>query len=74
MLVADGTSGRARTCDPRLRRPMLYPTELLTHKDIIIAIDYFVKGFSAKIEYFNVGEMFEYSNFSNSSSLRSLNV
>jgi hypothetical protein len=23
-----GAPGRARTCDPRLRRPMLYPTEL----------------------------------------------
>ena len=27
-----GTSDRARTCDPRLRRPMLYPTELRTHR------------------------------------------
>ncbi len=25
---ADGTPGRTRTCDPRLRRPLLYPTEL----------------------------------------------
>ena len=24
--------GRTRTCDPRLRRPVLYPTELLAHK------------------------------------------
>ena len=24
-----GLSGRSRTCDPRLRRPMLYPAELL---------------------------------------------
>jgi hypothetical protein len=23
-----GDSGRIRTCDPRLRRPLLYPTEL----------------------------------------------
>jgi len=35
---------------------------------------YFVKGFSARIEYFKVGEMFEYSNLSNSCSVRSLNV
>ena len=27
--VADGGAlGRTRTCDPRLRRPMLYPAEL----------------------------------------------
>jgi len=44
------------------------------HTVIIIAFDYFVNGFSAKIEYFSVGEMFEYSNFSNSSSVRSLKV
>ena len=25
---ADGRRGRTRTCDPRLRRPVLYPTEL----------------------------------------------
>jgi hypothetical protein len=25
---ADGAPGRTRTCDPRLRRPMLYPAEL----------------------------------------------
>ena len=24
----NGAPGRIRTCDPRLRRPMLYPTEL----------------------------------------------
>ncbi len=24
----NGTLGRSRTCDPRLRRPMLYPAEL----------------------------------------------
>ena len=24
-----GAPGRIRTCDPRLRRPMFYPTELL---------------------------------------------
>ena len=28
---ADGAPGRTRTCDPRLRRPMLYPTELRAH-------------------------------------------
>jgi hypothetical protein len=27
-----GTPGRARTCDLRLRRPTLYPTELRAHK------------------------------------------
>ena len=53
---------------------MLYPTELLTHVYIIIPIHYFVKGFSAKIEYFNVGEIFEYSKRSSSVSLRSLKV
>ena len=26
--VGRGTPGRTRTCDPRLRRPLLYPTEL----------------------------------------------
>ena len=26
--LAAGVPGRTRTCDPRLRRPMLYPTEL----------------------------------------------
>ena len=26
-----GAPGRIRTCDPRLRRPMLYPTELRAH-------------------------------------------
>ena len=29
ILLESGAPGRARTCDPRLRRPMLYPTELL---------------------------------------------
>ena len=28
---ADGAPGRARTCDPRLRRPVLYPAELRAH-------------------------------------------
>ncbi|SVA80595.1 uncharacterized protein METZ01_LOCUS133449 [marine metagenome] len=27
----NGAPGRIRTCDPRLRRPMLYPTELRAH-------------------------------------------
>jgi hypothetical protein len=27
----DGAPGRTRTCDPRLRRPMLYPAELRAH-------------------------------------------
>ena len=26
-----GAPGRTRTCDPRLRRPVLYPTELRAH-------------------------------------------
>ena len=26
-----GAPGRNRTCDPRLRRPVLYPTELRAH-------------------------------------------
>ena len=30
--VADGAPGRARTCDPRLRRPVLYPAELRAHE------------------------------------------
>ena len=33
-----GEPGGIRTPDPRLRRPMLYPTELLTHKSIAIII------------------------------------
>ena len=28
MRDSSGAPGRDRTCDPRLRRPMLYPTEL----------------------------------------------
>ncbi len=31
----DGAPGRDRTCDPRLRRPMLYPTELQARAAII---------------------------------------
>ncbi len=69
-----GTPCWIRTNDPRLRRPMLYPTELRVHTDIIIAFSYFVNGFSAKIEYFSVGETFEYSNTSSSFSMRSLKV
>lgn len=30
---ANGAPGRSRTCDPRLRRPLLYPTELRAHSD-----------------------------------------
>ena len=30
-----GAPGRARTCDPRLRRPMLYPTELRARRSIV---------------------------------------
>jgi hypothetical protein len=29
-LLLVGAPGRTRTCDPRLRRPMFYPTELRT--------------------------------------------
>jgi hypothetical protein len=29
--LANGAPGRTRTCDPRLRRPVLYPTELRAH-------------------------------------------
>ena len=29
-----GAPGRARTCDPRLRRPVLYPTELRARDDV----------------------------------------
>src|SRR5689334_13499171 len=32
----DGASGRTRTCDPRLRRPVLYPTELRTRGKTIL--------------------------------------
>ncbi len=32
-LSESGTSYRIRTCDPRLRRPMLYPAELRTRKE-----------------------------------------
>ena len=31
ILLENGTPGRIRTCDPRLRRPMLYPAELRAH-------------------------------------------
>jgi hypothetical protein len=31
LLRTDGAPGRARTCDPRLRRPVLYPAELRAH-------------------------------------------
>ena len=33
-----GEPGGIRTPDPRLRRPMLYPTELLTHMKILLKI------------------------------------
>src|SRR5437867_7054504 len=32
----DGAPGRNRTCDPRLRRPMLYPTELQARQVVTI--------------------------------------
>jgi hypothetical protein len=31
--AATGAPGRTRTCDPRLRRPMLYPAELRAHPE-----------------------------------------
>ena len=31
--LSNGASGKIRTRDPRLRRPLLYPTELQTHMD-----------------------------------------
>ena len=31
-LIIDGTPGRIRTCDLRIRSPLLYPTELQAHK------------------------------------------
>ena len=34
-LIRHGAPGRDRTCDPRLRRPMLYPTELQARAAII---------------------------------------
>ena len=30
-MCGNGAPGRIRTCDPRLRRPLLYPTELRAH-------------------------------------------
>ena|SRR6185437_8743393 len=30
-----GAPGRTRTCDPRLRRPMLYPPELRAHSQVL---------------------------------------
>ena len=32
----NGTPDRIRTCDPRLRRPLLYPTELPGQKNLIL--------------------------------------
>lgn len=37
-LLFFGEPGGVRTPDPRLRRPVLYPTELLTHGQITIHI------------------------------------
>lgn len=34
--MRDGAPGRARTCDPRLRRPMLYPAELRAHLTLFL--------------------------------------
>src|SRR5206468_12632885 len=31
-----GAPGRSRTCDPRIRSPMLYPTELQAHQEVTI--------------------------------------
>jgi hypothetical protein len=30
--LGESAPGRTRTCDPRLRRPVLYPTELRAHR------------------------------------------
>ena len=30
-LKVDGDPGRIRTCDPRFRKPVLYPAELRSH-------------------------------------------
>ncbi len=32
---SNGTPDRSRTCDPQLRRLLLYPTELPGHMDIV---------------------------------------
>src|SRR5262245_27511041 len=32
----ENAPGRTRTCDPRLRRPVLYPTELRAHAEPIV--------------------------------------
>jgi|AVFP01.1.fsa_nt_gi hypothetical protein len=32
-LAQTGAPGRTRTCDPRLRRPLLYPAELQAHSE-----------------------------------------
>src|SRR5262245_52996374 len=34
-----GAPGRTRTCDPRLRRPVLYPTELRARPSIVLDLD-----------------------------------
>ena len=44
-----GATGGIRTPDPRLRRPLLCPTELLTHLTNNISILTYVK----KVNYFN---------------------
>src|SRR5438445_383004 len=34
--VVVGAPGRSRTCDPRIRSPMLYPTELQAHQGVSV--------------------------------------
>src|SRR5262249_35477500 len=36
MRLSAGAPGRSRTCDPRIRSPMLYPTELQAHQVVTI--------------------------------------
>jgi hypothetical protein len=39
-VARNGALGRTRTCNPRLRRPMLYPVELRAHGEQYEIIDY----------------------------------
>ena len=43
ILLSNGTPCRIRTCDPRLRRPMLYPAELRALNVIIPVKNLFYK-------------------------------
>ena len=44
----NGTEGGIRTHDPRFRRPMLYPAELLPHKLLLIYFEIVVYFLSLK--------------------------